>query len=87
MSSFLDIDDKKRYSKSPAQGLDDTTLTGEIKYSINFTKPGKKFCSSQHCNRSSTCLFVNGVKIYQFKAKDSGLNAYLVCSGNIDWIV
>ena len=87
MSSFLDIDDKKRYSKSPAQGLDDTTLTGEIKYSINFTKPGKKFCSSQHYNRSSTCLFVNGVKIYQFKAKDSGLNAYLVCSGNIDWIV
>ena len=87
MSSFLDIDDKKRYSKSPAQGLDDTTLTGEIKYSINFTKPGRKFCSSQHYNRSSTCLFVNGVKIYQFKAKDSGLNAYLVCSGNIDWIV
>ena len=87
MSSFLDIDDKKRYSKSPAQGLDDTTLTGEIKYSINFTKPGKKFCSSQHYNRSSTCLFVNGVKMYQFKAKDSGLNAYLVCSGNIDWIV
>ena len=87
MSSFLDIDDKKRYSKSPAQGLDDTTLTGEIKYSINFSKPGKKFCSSQHYNRSSTCLFVNGVKIYQFKAKDSGLNAYLVCSGNIDWIV
>ena len=87
MSSCLDIDDKKRYSKNPAQGLDDTTLTGEIKYSINFTKPGKKFCSSQHYNRSSTCLFVNGVKIYQFKAKDSGLNAYLVCSGNIDWIV
>ena len=84
MSSFLDIDDKKRYRKSPAQGLDDTTLTGEIKYSINFTKPGRKFCSSQHYNRSSTCLFVNGVKIYQFKAKDSGLNAYLVCSGNID---
>ena len=87
MSSFLDIDDEKRYSKSPAQGLDDTTLTAETKCSINFTKQGKKFCSSQHYNRSSTFLFVNGVQIHQFKAKDSGLNAYLVCSENIDWIV
>ena len=38
---------------------------------------------SLHYNESSSYLFVNWVKIYQFKAKDSELNAYPVCLGNI----
>ena len=39
MSSSLHIDDKKRdiliLGRGPIQGLDDTTLTAEAKYSFN----------------------------------------------------
>ena len=30
--------------------LDDTTLTAEKEYAINFTKQQKKFCLSLHCD-------------------------------------
>ena len=30
--------------KGPAQGLDDTTLTANTEYSINFTEQGKNWC-------------------------------------------
>ena len=49
----------------------------------NFTKQGKIFCLSLYYNRSSSFLFVNGVKIYQFKTKDSELNAYSLYIGNV----
>ena len=61
------------------QGLDDTTGTAEAEYSINFTEQGKKFCLSLHYNGSNSYLFVNEVKIYQFKAKVSGIIAYPPC--------
>ena len=32
----------------------------------------------------ATFLFVNGVKLHQFKAKDSELFAYPLCLGNIE---
>ena len=32
----------------PTQGLDDTTLTAEAKYPINFTQAGKRFVLSLH---------------------------------------
>ena len=67
----------------PVQGFDDTNLTAEAEYSINFTEQRKKFCLSLHYNESNNYLFVNGVQIYQFKAKDSELVAYLLCLGNI----
>ena len=65
------------------QGLDDTTGTAEAEYSINFTEQGKKFCLTMHYNGSSSYLVVNGVKIYQFKAKVSGITAYRLFLGNI----
>ena len=34
--------------KAPTQGLDDTSLTAEAKYSINFTQSGKRFVLSLH---------------------------------------
>ena len=41
MSSSVHIDNKNKdiliVDQGPAQGLDDTTLTGEAKYPINFT--------------------------------------------------
>ena len=40
-----------------------------------------------HYNESNSYLFVNGIEIIKFKAKDSAVVASLVCLGNIstDW--
>ena len=58
-------------------------------YSINFTENDKKLCLSLHCNGANSYLFVNGTKIYKFKAKDSEIVATPLCLGNIskDWSV
>ena len=56
---------------SPTKGLDDTLLSAEGQYSINFSRSNKKLCLSLHCNGSNSFLFVNATKIYQFKSKDS----------------
>ena len=46
MSSSLHIDDKEKYTlilgKGPTQRPDDTTLTAEAQYSINFSRSNKK---------------------------------------------
>ena len=44
------------------QGLDDTTLTAEAIYPINFTQPNKKFALSLHYNGSNSFLFGNATK-------------------------
>ena len=58
-------------------------------YSINFTENDKKICLSLHCNGANSYLFVNGTKIYKFKAKDSQIVAIPLCLENIskDWSV
>ena len=56
------------------QGLDDTTLTAEAEYPINFKKSSKRFVLSLHFNGSNSLLFVNATKLHQFKAKDSEKN-------------
>ena len=38
----------------PTQGLDDTTLTADKKYSMNFTESKKKFCLSLHYNGANS---------------------------------
>ena len=48
------------------QGLDDTTITAEAEYPINFTESGKRFVLTLHYNGSNSFFAVN---IYQFKAK------------------
>ena len=53
------------------------------KYSINFTESKKKFCLSLHNNGANSYLFVNGVEIHKFKAKDSEIVATSLCLGNI----
>ena len=84
MSSSADIDSKEKdiliLGKGPMQGLNDAILTAETQYSNNFTRPNIKLCLSLHYNGSSSFLFVNVTKIYQFKAKDS---KYPLCLGNI----
>ena len=49
--------------KGPTKGLDDTTLTAEIKYPINFTQSGKRFVLSLHYKVSNSFLFVNTTKM------------------------
>ena len=58
MSSSAHVENKKKYililGEGPTQGLDDTTLTVETKYPINFTEYNKKFCLSLHYNRANS---------------------------------
>ena len=51
-------------------------------YFINFIVAQKKFCLSLHYNGANSYLFVNGTKIYKFKAKDL-IVASPLCLGNI----
>ena len=87
MSSFVYIDNKNKdiliLGEGPTQELDDTILTAESKYPINFTKPRKRFVLSLHYNGSNNLLIVNDTKICQFKAKDSETIDYTLCLGNI----
>ena len=62
--------------KGRADELNDTVATAEAKYSINFTEQQNYYFLSLHYNGSNTFLFVNGLKIYQFKAKGSEINSY-----------
>ena len=90
MSFSTHIDNKKKtilvLGIGPTQGLEHT-LTAEKMYSINFTVTNIKFCLSLHYNGANSYLFVNGTKIYKFKAKDSEIVASPLCLGNIskDW--
>ena len=69
--------------KSSTQRLDNSTLTAENEYAISFTEQLKKYCLSLHYNRADSYLFVNGVKLYQLKAKNSETNAAPLCFGNV----
>ena len=67
MSSPVHVDNKLKdiliYVEGPTQGLDNTTLTAEAKYSINFSRSQRKFGLSLHCNGSNSFLFRNATKI------------------------
>ena len=87
MSSSVHVDNKGKdiliLGEGPTQGLDDTTLTAEAKYPINFVQSGKRFVLSLHYNGSNSFLFVNATKVYQLKAKSSEIKDYALCFGNI----
>ena len=87
MSSSVHIGNKNKdiliLGEGPTQGLDDTKLIAEAKYPTNFTQPNKRFVLSLHYSCSNSFLFVNAIKIYQFKAKDSEIKDYTLCLGNI----
>ena len=87
MSSSVDNDNKGKYilipGEEPTQGLDDTTLTAEVIYPINFTQPNKRFVLSLHYNGRDSFVPVNTTKIYQFKMKDSEIKDYGLYLGNI----
>ena len=86
MSSSVHVDNKNKYilmlCKGTTRGLDNTTLTAEAKYFINFSRRQRKFCSSLHYDGSNNFLFINATKIYQFQAKNSEIKPYPLCLGN-----
>ena len=87
MSSSVHIDNRNKdiliLGEGPTQGLDDTALTAEAKYPINFTQLGKRFVLSLHYNVSNSFLLVNATKIYQFKSDNSEIKDYALCLGHI----
>ena len=87
MSSSMHANKKNKdiliLGKGQTQRLDDTTPIAEAEYSINFSRSEIKFCLSLHYNESNSFIFVNGIKIHQFKAKDSEMKVYHLCFGNI----
>ena len=87
MSSYVHVDNIGKdiliLGKGPTQGSDDTTLTAEAKYPINFTQSGKRFALSPYYNGSNSFLFVNVKKVYQFKVKNSEIKDYALCLGNV----
>ena len=58
MSSSMHVDNKRKdiliLGEEPIQKFDDTTLTAEAKYPINFTQSGKRFVLSPHYNGSNS---------------------------------
>ena len=85
-SSSLHIDSRNKNLLVPGdgstQGLEDATIIAEAKYPIDFIESGKRFVLSLHYNESNSFLFVNTVKIHQFKAKDSEIKPYPICLCN-----
>ena len=57
-------------------------LGAEKEYCINFTEQLRLFCGSLHYNVVNSYIFVNGVEIYKFKAKDFEINGPPLCLGN-----
>ena len=69
------------------QGINDTTLYAEKRYSQNFTAVNKKFVLSLHYNGDYSYLFINGKEELKLKAKDDQIVKEILCLGNIsdDW--
>ena len=69
----MQIDNKGKYililGEWPTQGLDDTTLTAEAKYPINFTILRKKVVLSLHYNKSKKFLFCECYKNISIQSK------------------
>ena len=63
MSSSVHDDNKKKniliLGIGPTQGLDDTILTAEAQYSINFSISNRKFCLSLHYNGSNCYKYIS----------------------------
>ena len=62
MSSVVHIDNENEnmlvLDEWSTQGLDDTTLTAEAKYPVNFTQPNKNFSLSLHYNGGNSFFYL-----------------------------
>ena len=73
MSSSVHVDNKGKdiliLGERPTQGLDDTTLTAEAKYPINFTKANKRLVLSILYNRITVSCLLMSQKYINSKQK------------------
>ena len=73
MSSSVHVDNKGNdtliLGEGSIQGLDDRTLTAEVKYPINYTRSKKVFILSLHCNGSNSFLLLMLQKYINSKQK------------------
>ena len=69
--------------KVPTQGLENSALTAEAEYSINFSNSQRKFCLWLHYNGVISFLFLNTPNIYQFKAQNFEITPYPLCLGSL----
>ena len=87
MKSSIHVENKGKdmliSGTGPTQGLGEHSLTAEKMYSISFTVTNAQFCLNLHYNGANSQLFVNGIEIYKFKAKDSEIVASPLYLGNI----
>ena len=60
--------DKLTLGEGPTKRLDDTKITKEASYPLNFTGSGKRFVLGLHYNGSNRFLCVNARTMYQFKS-------------------
>ena len=62
MSLVVHIDNENKnmlvLDEWSTQGLDDTTLTAEAKYPVNFTQPNKIFLLSLHYNGGNSFFYL-----------------------------
>ena len=87
MSSSVHANNKARsilvFGKDFIQGIGNTGIYAEKKYSTNFTVANKRFCLSLYYNGDNSYLFVNDKEIINFKAKDSEIVSYSLCLGGL----
>ena len=60
--------------EDPTYGINGGFGSPEKKFGINFTKANTTFCLSLHYNADNGYLFVNGKKIFKFKADNKNVN-------------
>ena len=73
-SSSVHIDNKKRHFNFSFWKRSNTRIRRATK---------KRFCLRLHYNGANSYLFVNGVEIIKFKAKNSEIIPNVLCLGNV----
>ena len=63
--------------------LEDTKLSAEKKHALNFSDQTKTFSLSLHYNGANNYLIVNNLEINKCKVKDSEINVFSLCLGNV----
>ena len=87
MSSSSNTGNKEKdiliLGKGLTRVLSEQSSSAEKMYSISFTNTNTKFCLNLHYNGTNSYLFVNGTEVHKFTAKDSEIDPYNLCLGNI----
>ena len=87
MSSSVHVDNKYKdiliLGEWRTQGLDDTSLTGEANYPVNFTQPNKGFVLSLFYNACNISYLLMIQTYISSKQKNSEIRYTTLCLGNI----